>query len=289
MNEMQAFAEVLIQQQNRTPRDEFCGLSPDEMYQILCHPFALPQLLIFPDPIAILPQAQILSLFTLLTEAIGEKGLKQTARGNLPRNFCREAALSYWGEEVYRENTRYGGINREADFFDLHITRIVVELAGLIRKYRGRFILSRACKKLLAGTGLAGIYPLLFRAYVKEFNWGYWDYYPDYYFFQHTFAFTLYLLARYGDSWRPQVFYEDCFLRAFPQVLDKAGPPPTYCTPEERIRSAYTFRVLLRFARFLGLVVMESTTDDPYGQKYRLRKLPLLDEVVRFHTQEERI
>lgn len=36
-------------------------------------------------------------LFRLLVDAIGEQGLKPTAKGNLPRALCREAALAYWG------------------------------------------------------------------------------------------------------------------------------------------------------------------------------------------------
>jgi hypothetical protein len=91
------------------------------------------------------PTAPILRLFSLLADAIGEQGLKPTAKGNLPRNFCREAALAYWDEKTFKERTRYGSINREDDFADLHITRLVAELTGLVRKYKGRFILSRDC------------------------------------------------------------------------------------------------------------------------------------------------
>ncbi len=44
---------------------------------------------------------------------------------------------------------------------------------GLIRKYKGRFILSRDCRQLLVKDGMTAIYPRLFRAYVEEFNWAY--------------------------------------------------------------------------------------------------------------------
>ncbi len=50
---------------------------------------------------------------------------------------------------------------------DLHITRLTAELAGLIRKYKGRFILSRDCRAVLNGQGLAALYPRLFKAYVE--------------------------------------------------------------------------------------------------------------------------
>jgi hypothetical protein len=214
-------------------------------------------------------------------EAIGEQGLKPTAKGNLPRKFCREAALAYWDEATYRERTRYGGINKEDDFTDLHITRLVAELAGLIRKYKGRFILSRDCRKLLAGHGLAAVYPILFRTYVEQLNWSYRDRYPELRFIQSAFLFTLYLLMRYGDTWRPHAFYEDSFLRAFPAVLDEIPPNPVM-TPEEEIRNSYTWRTLVHFAGFLGLAAVEPVTDEFLCHEYRVKALPLLQEAVQF-------
>ncbi|MDI6789994.1 MAG: SEC-C metal-binding domain-containing protein [Thermodesulfobacteriota bacterium] len=285
LEEAQAFAECFIYQSNQSPNTDFHGISPAQMHRFLNFPLASPQLVTFPETLGITPAAPILSLFGLLAEAIGEQGLKPTAKGNLPQKLCREAALSYWGEETYRHNTRFGGINKEEDFFDLHVTRLVAELAGLIRNYKGRFILSRDCRSLLADSGLAGTYPRLLRAYVEKFNWGYWDRYPDINFIQHSFLFTLYLLTRYGDACRPQVFYEDCFLRAFPMVLNEIEPSPVF-TPEQEIRSCYTLRALVHFARFLGLAAVEPATNELYVREYRVKKLPLLHEAVRFHLQE---
>ena len=79
----------------------------------------------------------------LLAEAIGQKGMKSTATGNLPRNFCREAAQALWGKEKYRDKTKHAGINTETDFFDLHTMRLTSSIARLIRKYRNRFVLTK--------------------------------------------------------------------------------------------------------------------------------------------------
>ena len=191
------------------------------MHQILNFPFASQGLVRFPEVLDTNPAAPILTLFELLTDAIGEQGLKPTTKGNLPHNFCREAVLVYWGEQRDQDKTRYGGINREEDFDDLHVTRLVAELAGLIRKYKGRFILSRDCRRLLTGDG-----------------------YPELRFMQSAFLFTLYLLTRYGDAWRPQVFYEDAFLVAFPRLLDEV-PPSQVISPDETVRCGYTWRSLM--------------------------------------------
>ena len=281
LEEAQAFLDQITQQQNRRQLDEFHGLSPEQMHQILNFPFASQGLVRFEDVLDANPVAPVLTLFKLLADAIGEQGLKATAKGNLPRNFCREAALVYWGEQRYQENTRYGGINREKDFDDLHVTRLVAELAGLIRKYKGRFILSRDCRRLLAGDGMTTIYPKLFRAYVEQFNWAYRDGYPELRFMQSAFLFTLYLLTRYGDTWRPQVFYEDAFLGAFPRLLDEV-PPSQVISPDETVRRGYTWRSLVHFADFLGLATVEPVSDELLSHEHRVKSLPLLDQVVQF-------
>jgi hypothetical protein len=281
LEEAQVFLDQITQQQNRRQLDEFHGLSPEQMHQILNFPFTSQGLVRFPEVLHANPGAPIVTLFELLTDAIGEQGLKPTAKGNLPRNFCREAAQTYLGKQKYREKTRYGGINREEDFDDLHVTRLVAELAGLIRKYKGRFILSRDCRRLLARDGMTTIYPKLFRAYVEQFNWAYRDGYPELRFMQSAFLFTLYLLTHYGDAWRPQVFYEDAFLGAFPQLLDEV-PPSQIISPDETVRHAYTWRSLVHFADFLGLATVEPVSDELLRHEYRVKALPLLDQVVQF-------
>ena len=114
----------------------------------------------------------------------------------------------------------------------------VAELSGMVRKHKGRFILSRDCRKLLAGNGLAAVYPILFRTYVEQFNWSYRDLYPELRFIQSAFLFTLYLLMRYGDTWR----------------------------------------TLMRFAAFLGLAAVDPVSEERFCHQYRVKALPLLPE-----------
>jgi len=94
LQETQAFLDQITQQQNRRQLDEFHGLSPEQMHQMLNFPFASPGLVRFPEVLDATPAAPILTLFQQLMDAIGEQGLKPTAKGNLPRKVCREAALA---------------------------------------------------------------------------------------------------------------------------------------------------------------------------------------------------
>lgn len=281
LEEAQALVGQYMRQRNRLPQTDFQGLSPEQMRNFLYHPFESPHLVTFPTCLPAPPEAPILILFELMANAIGDKGMKPTATGNLPRNFCREAALAFWGEEKYLKITRYGNINMETDFRDLNAARIVAEQAALIRKSRGRFVLSSKCRKIIASQGLAGIYPLLLKAYLRDFNWAYRDGYPDFDLIQASFLFTLYLLDRYGDQWRPNVFYEDCFLRAFPRILDEVTSQ-SYFPPEDMVRRCYSWRCLESFAEFMGLAGIEKESDSSLETRFSLKKRPLLGECVIF-------
>ncbi|MRR06017.1 MAG: hypothetical protein EG828_03595 [Deltaproteobacteria bacterium] len=283
LDEANAFLRQHMQQRNQAAVDDFHGLTSDQMYRFLNFPFESPNLVSLSSALVRDPQIPILSLFTLLTDAIGDDGLKATATGNLPRSFCRESAKTFLGEEEYQRWSCYGELRSEPEFREMHTTRLVAGLAGLIRKYKGKFILGKEGRKLLAEQGQPGIYPRLFRSFAREYNWAYDDHLAEIPFIQQSFLFSLYLLTKYGGEWRSSIFYEDNFLRAFPNLLSQVQPLGSYYSPEKVARLGYTTRCLERFARFLGLVEIERSGTDRYSEEFRVRKLPLLDHVVQFH------
>lgn len=252
------------------------------MHRFLHFPFDSHHLVTFSPALENLPQVPVLTLFNLLADAIGDEGLKATATGNLPRSFCRESARVYLGEEEYQRWSRHGELRSEPEFRKMHTVRLVAGLAGLIRKYKGKFILSKECRKLRAEPGQPGIYPRQFRAFAREYNWAYDDRLGDVPFIQQSFLFSLYLLSRYGGEWQSNIFYEDNFLRAFPSLLPQVQPISSYYSPEQVVRRSYSIRSLERFARFFGLVEIERSGNDRYSEEFRVKKLPLLDQVVQF-------
>ena len=279
--ELQAFADDHFTQRNQKPSDDFYGLSPEQMYQVLNLPFECPDIVFFPESVNTPSNAPLQKLFDLLISAIGEDGLKSTAKGNLPQKFCRESAQLSWGEDQYQERTRFGGINKEDDFVEMNVCRIVSEMAGFITKRKGKFHVSKKFRDLRDKNPHA-IYPSLFRTYINEFNWGYWDRYDDAHFIQQSFAYSLYLLHLFGRKKRLESFYEDKFLKAFPDVLGEFDET-SYATPEESFRHCYAYRTVIHFMQFLGLAEVEkNTTDQPYRYEFSLKALPLLNEVVRF-------
>ena len=281
LEEAQAVIEMFMQQQNSAPFAAFHGLSSEQMHRFLHFPFDSPALIHFTEDFATPPEAPVLTLFALLAKAIGKKGVKPTATGNLPRSLCREAALSFWGEEKYKQHTRYGSIRSEMDFFDLHCLRLVAGLAGLVRKYKGKFILTVKCRKKISAHGAGGVYPDLFMAYVKKFNWAYRDRFQEITFIQQAFLFTLFLLEKYGGKARPQTFYEDIFLEAFPDLLHGIDEIP-YQPAEETVRRAYFYRTLDHFAGLFGLAELQTIGEEEFPRQYEIKKAPLLNQFISF-------
>ncbi len=260
---------------------DFQGLSPNQMHQLIYKPFESPELVHFRDCLATEPEAPVLGLFQYLVAGLGEKGLKATAKGNLPREFCRQTArdAARLGRAVrWLEPER---LRSETDYMDLHVTRLVAELAGLIRKYKGRFVLTRKVRRMLEKTGLREIHPLLLKTYATGFNWAYRDRAEELPIVQHAFAYTLYLLDRHGRQRHPHQLYEEAFLKAFPAALTEVPDLDVY--PAERaVRNCYRWRTLQNFLEFFGLIEMQALNDDYLDPEYRIRTRPLFAEAVRF-------
>ena len=282
IDDVQAVADQFMQQKNQLPQDDFQGLSPEQVHRMLHFPFDTPEFFTFPETLSSAPEAPILHLVQEITAAIDEKGLKATAKGNLPLKLCKLAKVDYQkfkpeGDYLYRRN-----ISSEEDFDDLHTARIILELSGLLRKTKGRFFLTKKYQQMIKKSGLTGLYPLLLKTYCRKFNWGFRDGYEEIPFIQHSFLFTMYLLKLLGDDWKPFFIYENYFLQAFPMVINEVESEP-YRSAEDGVRACYSIRTLDRFLHFMGLTSIEKIPGDkPFKREYRIRKLPLLDEVVRF-------
>jgi hypothetical protein len=278
LEEINAYAAQLAKERNRWALAEFCGLSPEQMAQLLYRPFDSPETVRFSTDIEASSDIRIMRIFTALAEAVGESGLKPTAKGNLPLKFCKTFA-----QELLQDDNddrsfylRYGGIRSEIDFEELHCTRLVAGLAGLVRKYRGKFVLTGKCRKLLAKGDSGSIYFELFKAYTTKLNWAYRDGYPEAEIVQRSFLYTLFLLTSFGDTERSQQFYEGKFITAFPMVLE-SFPETPFSSTDEQARRVYFLRALDRFAAFFGLAELVMEPGERYRSKYVVRRTALLD------------
>ena len=282
MEDVQRFANAYMQRKNSQPLDEFHDISPEQMMRLLNFPFESPEVVKFQEPKSDVSSVPVIKLINLLLDGIGEKGAKATAKGNLPRNLCREIAVNYWSKEEYQQRIQIGKINTEMDFFDLHVVRVIAKIVGLIRKYKGKYLLTKKGMGYLSEDKQQELYLLLFQIYTVKFNWAYRDRYPELSIIQMSFAFTLYLLSRYGAKWKNHNEYCEYSLNAFPMALSEIDATP-WSTPEEDYQHCYAHRSLNNFAIFFGLAEMDIENRLKFLKKdYQIRKLPLLDEIVSY-------
>ncbi len=290
IEEMQAATETLVAKQNQKAQDDFLGLSSEQVYRMLNFAYDTPELFQFSDQLSIEPDAPILMLIEGIVSAIDEKGLQATkAKGSLPQKLCREVWSNY--SKLYANDVlvSFHTVNKEDDFFELHVTRLVLELAGFLRKTKGRFYLTKKYQKIASKSGLKELYPIILKTYCRKFNWGYPDNYQDIPFIQQSFLFTLYLLKQHGEKMTFTSVYEDNFLKAFPMVIDEMEGS-SYFTPEEDCRSCYYLRACKRFLVFLGLAELEVIKSDKlYDTKYKIKKTPLFDAVIHFNFLDPKI
>lgn len=279
--ETEAFIEEFNQKYNKMPMDDFCGLSPDNLDQLLHFPFESPGTVEFKQVLDSQPSAPIVTLFTGIIEAIGQEGVKCTAKGNLPRKAViqiTQAFVSEFGSAMFPPRN---SIRSEIDFEDLYVARIIAQAAGLIRKYQGKFVLTKKCTALLAGDGLKAVYPMLLRACASRLAWHSRDGYPEIRLIQDSFAYSLFLLDKFGSKQRKASFYENAFLKAFPFVVEEVESNK-YLSKEDVVRQVYSWRFVYRFAEFLGLVELDSKPLSLLFKDPNLKKTPLLASAVIF-------
>lgn len=282
MDELNAHTAQIANRRNTMAHEDFCGLSPEDMNHFLYSPFESPALISFSEDKSAQPESRVMGLFLAMVDAMGEAGLKATAKGNLPLKFCKETAEMFMEKKGLSLSRRFRSIRTETDYDELHCTRLTAELAGLIRKHKGKFVLTNKCKQMLSKKDEGKIYFELFRSYVTKFNWGYRDGYPEIDIFQMSFLFTLFLLQKFGSTSQPQSFYEDRFIQAFPMACQMM-PESSYSTPENDVRHCYFLRVFERFADFFGLIELEIASKKPHERNYNVKKSFSLDKFVVFH------
>lgn len=280
IEEVQAVLDRYQQQKNEAPVEEFHGLSSEQMHRFLHLPFASPELITFSPVLESEPENKAAFLLSMLIEGIGEDGIKLTAKGNLGQKFCQAAHRQYYARypDSFMANL---SVRSELNFEPLHAIRLTAQLAGLVRKYKGRLLLTNKCKKALDRNGLRELYPLVLHAYIRKFNWAYRDGFQEIPFIQQSFLFTLYLLRKYGSTWRPATFYSDNYLRAFPMILEEIERKP-FEEPKDTLQRCYILRALQRFAGFFGLADLEQVSEGPINREYRVRSTGLLKEIVRW-------
>ena len=281
LEEAQAFLERAAAAHNQQPQDELGGLSPAQMHDVLhgdwftAGPLRL-SLEIEPDDVR---DADLLVNARIFLTAVQEAGgIKTTATGNLPRAFV---ALMLERQRFPAGNVeeirRYNKTINEHDVYVLHMLRVILEVAKLVRRFRGRFVLRPAGRELVPESQAGTLYVRLFRTVFREFNLAYLDGGgPESSGLQHTVAFSLYRLSTAALEWRDP--HELAAAVVLPEIYDELVDPRWDDEAAMRIEAR-----LLRPLEWFGLLERRDLpSPNSFDRSYEVRKTDLFDRFIRF-------
>jgi hypothetical protein len=206
IEEMQAHANFVMNKHNNSPDPVLGGLTPHQVYRLINlkwddadFPIKFKDNLSYED-------VKDAPLFHNATALMQELLLRKnentaTATGNLSRKTVMAMLDTFKidGEYIKAVLAMSKTVN-EYDVVPVWTTRIVCQQAGLIRKYKNKFIVTKRGAELLKSENSGKLYHLLFLTYLRKFNIGFYDRLPDIDGIQHTIGYTIYHLNRLAKN-----------------------------------------------------------------------------------------
>lgn len=274
----------LSRDHNESPIDEFYGLSPKQMHELLTLGWWNDERVINLNddlPADMLENAPLLHNCRVLLEIVaGSGGVKATARGNLKRDTVQQVydKAIFKGFDLYDVYWQPGVINEE-DAPAVHMARIVCVVAGLLKKRKGLFEITKKGKSLLVEGNEGRLFAHLFGVYFRQFNLAYCDGLPELPGLQNTFPYTLYRLCEVAEG--PLVGEKNIAVSLIhPNLLDEiAALEERYMTPERFL----DIRILRHLEVFSLIAVSRGLTESGYGYRAQsFRKTELFDKFISF-------
>lgn len=223
--------------------------------------------------------APIIARSKLLLEALAENPAKATSAGNLNRKFV---ALMMEQMDIPDDFMAYlkghHKVINESDVPPLEITRIVLELAGLIKLKKQKFQVAPLAATILDPGGEGTLFLLLFVTFFKDFNIAFGDRMRELPEFQDAIGYSLYQLSSLKGSWH------DLSKTSAQLML----PSLAARIPSEPIdfRSALVARRFLVHLELFGMVELRREDDPSIPEHYRtvvgFRKTRLLRRAIKF-------
>ena len=244
-----------LHRHNDTPQPDFCALSPAQMRRLLYQPLGPASVVrlrpAVPDDV--LDQVPFLQLTEAFLRVLQrETPLRLTPLGALPRKYLREL---YAHGFILEEGLETGlfTLSREIDSLAITTLHQTTRRAGLARLVRGQLLLTKKGAQLLDPAQRPALWALVLDTFTNRFLWASHDGYPSESVGQTGWAYSVYLLARFGGQPHPVHFYADRYQQAFPFVLAEFTDP-AYRTPLEQLTHCYGVRTFERGLNWFGLL-----------------------------------
>ena len=271
---------------NTTADPEMGGLSPAQVAHLLYTEWGQPGAAVQLNVDLPLPALESSSFFrrtrSLLLSVQEAGGVKMTSSKNLPRRFVSEMVDLLFDEKERESVWRYNKVLNEQDVQALHVPRVVAQAAGVLRCYKGKFIVPKRAGRLLKPDCGGVLYSDLFTAFFRRFNLAYLlRYGPEAEALQSGIPYTLYRLGIVASKWRKVVDLTDEItlpgIRM--QVEEEVGDSQMWA-----IGGLVTFRVLKPLVEWSLLEGRYGTDKYGYETLEAVRVTPLYRSFLRFET-----
>jgi hypothetical protein len=279
MDELNEALARRVAQYNQTPQRELGGLAPEQVHRLLADEWDGTGVVRLSTDLRLdeLSGARTLhNARRMLAHLQREGTVRATDAGNL-----RRATVATLMDELELEPDyvdflrRYSKAINEEDVWPLHVVRVLLELAGLVKRRKGEFSLTRRGAEMLADERAGELFALLFRTHFREMNLEYLTRGLPVPGFQNTIAFTLHALGRHARSWRTAA---ELAPRALPAPI-----PGRYRSPDPEMVEMTVEHLALWPLEGFGLMARQTThPENPLLERSRYRVTPLLDRFLTF-------
>ncbi len=250
--------EASILLQNNAPLDDFLGLSPGNMHDLIYYPYNNKSVVKVRSDVdnETLDRISFFRIIeTLLKIVQRDSFIKLTPLGALPKKVMVELYSYKFIPEYFIENGTTK-LTREQDSISIENARLVAEVAGIVKKIKGKFSLTKKGTLLLKPENRVTLFHIVLEAFTERFRWSYNDGYTEEPIGQKGWAFSVFMLARFGNEFRQGEFYGAKYVTAFPHFINFFNDV-TFETPEENCIRCYKTRTFHRFFEWFGFVTVE--------------------------------
>ncbi len=266
---------------NNSPLEDFCGLSPVQMQRLLHHTYSAD------SPVRIRQQLSSdtmdqVGLFrvveNLLQVVNREKEVKLTATGALPPRIVKEL----YGKGFLKDYAIEKGVTKlmkEADCTFIIASRLLLEIGGVLKKRKNILSLTKKGNQFLEITNRLEFFMHFIQTYTQRFRWAFFDYFTELPVGQMGWAFTVFLLLKYGNVERETCFYSEKYKTAYPFLFNDMMEDPEV-SDESYFESCYSHRSFSDFLSWFSLVELRNVSSgDYFAQKRYVIPSDLFDKI----------
>lgn len=283
MDDIQQYLNQFMERENNQGRAQFERYSPIEIEYLIHYPFE-PN-----SPISLLKgtdsdydKIPILNQVKYLLNRINEtKSIKLTQAGYLPTKLVRVTLDQNFLN--LNDPERNFIANKELDSPFLHLTMNLMTISGLIKKQNGTISLPAKTKRILDNN--EALFRKIFETFVLKYNWAYNTWGNEEKIGQLGFGFTLVLISKYGNIYRPYSFYAQKYFTAFPALLSSVNS--LYGSSQEFAYEIYRLRSFTSQNKYFNLFDVQDN-EDWKNPKVLVKKSVLFDRLIKCEPHKVR-